>query len=126
MLIVEDQPYMRRTLRTFLQSAFPEKAIHEAANGDSALAACREHKPKVVLMDIELPDANGIDLTAQIRNMLPETAVIVVTMHTSNEYTQRALAAGAFAYVTKTSVDKDLVPAIKAALAHQLSTKDHQ
>ena len=126
MLIVEDLAYMRRTLRTFLQSAFPEKTIHEAANGNSALAVCREHKPKVVLMDIELPDANGIDLTAQIRSMLPETAVIVVTMHTSSEYAQRASAAGAFAYVSKGSVDKHLIPAIKAALAHQLSTKDHQ
>ena len=125
MLIVEDQPYMRRTLRTFLQSAFPEETIHESANGVSALAACRDHKPKLVLMDIELPDANGIDLTAQIRKMLPETAVIIVTMHTSTEYAQRASAAGAFACVTKDSVAEELIPAIKAALAHQLPTKDH-
>ena len=124
MLIVEDQAYMRRTLSKFLQSAFPAETIHEAVDGISALAVCRDRRPTVILMDIELPDANGIELTAQIRQLLPESAVIVVTMHTSVEYAQRALAAGAFAFVTKGSVNEDLVPAIKAALARHRPTTE--
>ena len=124
MLIVEDQAYMRRTLRNFLQSAFPDETIHEAADGSSALAVCRDARPSVILMDIELPDANGIELTAQIRQLLPETAVIVVTMHTSTEYARRALAAGAYAYVPKNSIDEALIPAVRAALARRPLTRD--
>ncbi|MES2859065.1 MAG: response regulator transcription factor [Pseudomonadota bacterium] len=119
MLIVEDQAYMRRTLRRFLQSAFPDHDIHGACDGASALAQCRDHRPAVVLMDIELPDANGIDLTAQIRRMLPATAVIIVSNYASAEYARRALAAGACSYVTKDTVDQDLIPAVRAALASQ-------
>ena len=116
MLIVEDQAYMRRTLRKFMQSAFPELEIREADNGSRAMAQCREHSPSIVLMDIELPDANGIELTADIKRMLPGTAVIVVSNYSSAEYVRRALAAGATAYVTKDAVERELIPAATAAL----------
>ncbi len=116
MLIVEDQDYMRRMLREFLQAAFPEKNILEAGNGRSALALCMEHRPPVVLMDIGLPDANGIELTAQIKSMLPDTAVIIVSNHTGSAYTERAKAAGAFAYVAKDTVHDELLPTVTAAL----------
>ncbi|HTL14287.1 MAG TPA: response regulator transcription factor [Thermomonas sp.] len=119
MLIVEDQPYMRRTLRKFLQAAFPERAIHEACSGSRALAQCRDHCPSVVLLDIELPDANGIELTPDIRALLPGAAIIIVSHYASAEYVRRALAAGATAYVTKDAVEDELVPAVRAALARQ-------
>jgi len=116
MLIVEDQDYMRRMLREFLQAAFPDKDIHEAGDGSSALALCFEHRPPVVLMDIGLPDANGIELTAQIKTMLPDTAVIIVSNHSGSAYTERAKAAGAFAYINKEAVHGELLPAVTAAL----------
>jgi DNA-binding NarL/FixJ family response regulator len=118
MLIVEDQDFMRRVLRRFLQSAFPDSRLLEADNGGSAMALCREHQPRVVLMDIDLPDANGIALTAQVKQMLPDTAVIMVSAHTENVYIERAQAAGAFAYVAKDALHQDLLPAIRAALEH--------
>jgi DNA-binding NarL/FixJ family response regulator len=118
MLIVEDQGFMRRVLRRFLQSAFPDSHLLEAENGRSALALCREHQPRVVLMDIELPDANGIELTAQVKQMLPDTVVIMVSTHSGSAYIERARAAGAFAYVAKDAVHQDLLPAIRAALEH--------
>jgi DNA-binding NarL/FixJ family response regulator len=116
MLIVEDQDYMRRMLREFLQAAFPNKKIHEAGDGRSALALCQERRPGVVLMDIELPDANGIELTAQVKALLPDAAVIIVSSHTGSAYIERARAAGACAYVAKDNVHKDLLPAISAAM----------
>jgi DNA-binding NarL/FixJ family response regulator len=119
MLIVEDQAYFRRTLRRFLQAAFPAAEIREARNGERALVQCREHRPGVVLMDIELPDANGIELTAEVRRLLPGAAVIIVSHHSSAEYVQRALAAGAVAYVTKDAVDRELIPSVQAALARR-------
>lgn len=119
MLIVEDQAYMRSILRRFLHLAFPERDIHEAGDGASALAHCSDHRPAVVLMDIELPDANGIELTAQIRRLLPGTAVIIVSGHTAAEHVRRALAAGACSYVTKDALAQELIPTIRAALARQ-------
>ncbi|MBX3662454.1 MAG: response regulator transcription factor [Burkholderiales bacterium] len=116
MLIVEDQDYMRQMLREFLQGAFPGKNILEACDGHSALALCSERRPRVVLMDIGLTDVNGIDLTEKIKAMLPDTAVIIVSSHTGSAYTERARAAGAFAYVNKDAVHAELLPAINAAL----------
>lgn len=116
MLIVEDQDYMRRMLREFLQTAFPDRNIHEAADGRSALALCSERRPRVVLMDIGLPDANGIELTARIKDMLPGTAVIMVSSLSGSPYVERAKAAGAAAFVAKENIHRDLLPAISAAL----------
>jgi DNA-binding NarL/FixJ family response regulator len=116
MLIVEDQDYMRQILREFLQAAFPEKKILEARDGRSALFICSEYRPEIVLMDIGLPDANGIELAAQIKAMLPDATVIIVSNQTGSAYTKRARAAGAFAYVNKDAVHAELLPAINAAL----------
>jgi DNA-binding NarL/FixJ family response regulator len=117
MLIVEDQDYMRQSLRAFLQSVFPDKNVRVAADGKSAMALCREHHPKLVLMDIVLSDANGIELTAKIKAMMPDTAVIIVSSHSGSAYSERAKAAGAFACIAKESVYEDLLPAVNAALA---------
>ena len=124
MLIVEDQEYMRHMLREFLQAAFPDKNILEAADGRSALALCGERRPGIVLMDIALPDTNGIELTTQIKTMLPDTAVIIVSSHTGSAYTERAKAAGAFAFVAKEAVHDELLPAITAALGLAQSGND--
>lgn len=126
MLIVEDQAYMRRTLRRFLQSAFPDKEVRSAGSGATALALCRDHCPSVVLMDVELPDANGIDLAAQILQLLPGAAVIIVSDHSSAEHVRRAVAAGAAAYVTKDAVEKELIASIKAVLARQQAAPHSQ
>ena len=116
MLIVEDQALMRSTLRGHLREAFPDLTIIEAANGARAIEMCAAHRPLLVLMDISLPDANGIDLTAQIREMLPDTRVIVVSAHEDPAYVTRAQAAGAIAYVIKDHLYRDLVPAVSKAL----------
>lgn len=116
MLIVEDQENMRSKLREFLQNAFPEKQIREASDGRSALSLCRQHKPSVVLMDISLPDLNGIELTARIKVMSPDTTVIVVSGHTDRIYIERALAAGASAFVEKHLVHEKLLAAVRNAL----------
>ena len=96
MLIVEDQDVMRRMLVEYVQSAYPDAAIMEAADGARALALCRSRRPRLVLMDVALPDANGIELTAQIREMLPETEVIIVSQHAVATYVERAHAGGRF------------------------------
>lgn len=116
MLIVEDQDVMRRMLAEFVRSAYADAAILEAADGARALEQCRSRSPQLVLMDIGLPDANGIELTAQIREMLPETEVLIVSQHAVAAYVDRAQAAGAFAYITKDRVYRELLPTIDRTL----------
>jgi len=117
MLIVEGQELMRRMLREYLQSAYPDAAILEASDGARALELCRTRFPQLVVMDVGLPDANGIDLTVQIKEMLPQTAVIVVSQHSADAYVEHAQAAGAFAYISKDKVYRELLPAVSRALS---------
>jgi DNA-binding NarL/FixJ family response regulator len=123
-LIVEDQDFMRESLRDYLQSAYPEACIMEAADAGQALEQCRNRSPRLVLMDIQLPDANGIDVAAQIKKMLPETVIIVVSQHAGAAYFERASAAGAFAYITKDKVYRELLPTVGRALGRAPSTEN--
>ena len=125
MLIVEDQAVMRRMLVEYVQSAYPDITVMEAADGARALQLCRSSRPRLVLMDVALPDANGIELTAQIRAMLPETEVVIVSQHAVEAYVERAHAAGAFAYITKDKVYRELLPAIDRALGRAPSGGGH-
>ncbi len=117
LLIVEDQDMMRKTLRRFLQPAFPQWTVLEAADGASALAACVAHRPQAVLMDISLPDVDGIALTVRVKAMLPEVRVIFVSYLSGETHVERALAAGGCAYVVKDQMFSDLIPTIVDAVA---------
>ena len=115
-LIVEDHSLLRRVIREFLQSAFPGCSFQEAADGATALAACHAGLPQLVLMDICLPDANGIELTARLITLYPGIRVIVVSHFSGEDYVQHALAAGARAYVCKDDIFTELVPAVAAVI----------
>src|SRR5215813_8202772 len=125
-LIVEDQAVMRALLRDFLHSNFPEPGITEAADGNRALQLVREHRPVVVLMDINLPDANGLELTARIKALHPETQVIIVSHLKGAVFVERALASGASGYVIKDKIYADLLPLIASALASQRTAGEPQ
>lgn len=115
-LIVDDRCYIRSLLREFLRPAFPGSRIVEAADGRRGMAFIRECRPQVVLMDISLPDANGIELTAQAKALHPDTRVIMVTQHREAPYMEHARAAGAFGYVVKDSIYTELLPLVARAL----------
>ena len=121
-LIVEDQALMRQTLRDFLQGAFPSCNFREAADGASALEACKAYRPNLVLMDKCLPDADGIDLTARLKVLYPGIQVIVISYRSGEVYVQRALAAGARAYILKDHIVIDLIPAMAAAMGASPAT----
>ena len=115
-LIVEDHAPTRHALRDFLDHAFPDCGFREAADGASALKACNAHQPQLVLMDIGLPDDNGIELTARLGTLYPGIRVIVVSQESAEVYVEHALAAGACAHVCKDNLATDLIPAVAAAL----------
>lgn len=115
-LIVDDHRTMRALVRQFLETALPDSVIAEAASGHGALEFLRAQLPRVVLMDIQLPDANGIDLTALIKALHPEVLVTIVTQYDERVYRERARSAGAYGYVVKEDIFTDLLPIVARAL----------
>ena len=115
-LVVDDNRHMRRLLLEMLQAAWPGASVLEAADGLDAIAQCRQAPPQVIVMDIGLPDHDGIDVTSIIRALFPEVAVVICSSHDGSAYRDAARSAGAVAYVVKAEVSTALVPAITAAL----------
>jgi two-component system response regulator EvgA len=115
-LIVEDHDAMRALLREFVNGVCPDCSILDAANGAQARMLVSQCRPAVVLMDIGLPDANGLALTGEIKALYPETKVIVVTQYGENHYREHAGRAGAFAFVAKDRISTELLPHVVRAL----------
>lgn len=96
--------------------ALAPHAVLEAADASSAMALCRRAAPELVLMDVGLPDASGIALTAAIKTLDPATTVVMVSSHANQVYRDAARAAGAVAYVLKDDVHATLIPVLHEAL----------
>ncbi len=113
-LIVDDHAVVRAGLRLLL-SADPEMQIAgEAGDGAEALRLARDLAPDVVLMDISMPDMNGIEATRRIKALCPGVAVLALTMHEDDQYFFEMLAAGASGYIPKRAAPTDLLSAIHA------------
>ena len=91
--------------------------VAEASNGREAVEQYRMHRPDITLMDLQMPEMNGIDVMIAIRDEFPEARIIVLTTYTGDVQVFRALKAGAQAYVTKNLVDKELLETIRAVHA---------
>ena len=120
-LIVEDQAPMRAALRDFLTLSFPAWQVLEAADGVTAMKVFTEHRPPLVLMDVCLPDTNGIELTRRIKAIAPETVVVVMSIQNSAHIVEQALAAGAAVFISKDRIFTELAPLIAKWI--QLSDK---
>jgi two-component system response regulator NreC len=113
-LLVDDHAVVRAGLRMLL-GADPELLIvGEAETGAEGVRQARDLAPDVVLMDISMPDMNGIDATRQIKELCPDVAVLALTMHEDDQYFFEMLAAGAAGYVPKRAAPDDLIAAIHA------------
>jgi two-component system, NarL family, response regulator NreC len=113
-LIVDDHALVRAGLRMLLSADPDMDIVGEAGDGSQALRMTRELNPDVVLMDISMPDMNGIEATRRIKAMYPGVAVLALTMHEDDQYFFEMLAAGASGYVPKRAAPNDLVSAIYA------------
>jgi two-component system, NarL family, response regulator NreC len=98
-----------------LQQGDQFEVVGEASNGREAVALADSENPDVVIMDILMPELNGIDATAQITKRNPKTGVVIFSMHADDSYLSRALAAGAKGYLLKNGEDLDVTRAVEAA-----------
>jgi DNA-binding NarL/FixJ family response regulator len=113
-LIAEDHKMMREGLRSLLEEKLGYVSVEEADSGYEAVRKAREFEPDIVIMDIGLPDLNGIEATRQIKTQQPQIEVVVLSMHASRNYVLQALQAGSSAYLLKDSAFDDLAAALAA------------
>jgi len=114
-LIVDDQPRTRQSLRTLLTTWPRVGEVQEAANGRQAIGLVEQLEPDVVLMDIRMPEMDGLEATQLIKTRWPQVKIIMLSMYT--EYVESALAAGADAFVSKGEPPKHLLSIVATIAA---------
>ena len=113
-VLADDHTVMRNGLRLLLERQPNLQVVGEAADGRQAVALTEAEHPDVVIMDIAMPNLNGIEAARQIVNHSPKTAIAILSMHSDESYVIRALKAGARAYLLKDSAEADLLAAVRA------------
>lgn len=111
-LLADDHGVVRKGLRFLLESEPGLEVVGEAVDGRQAVDMAAELKPDVIVMDIAMPRLNGIEATRQIVRDRPEIAIVMLSMHSDEEYLVRTLSAGAKGYLLKDSAEGDLVRAV--------------
>lgn len=112
LLIVDDHKIMREGLRTILEQENEFTTIGEAANGREALNIIKEKVPDIVIMDINMPEMNGMETTRRIKANFPKTKVIALSMHSDRFYVAEMLKAGVSGYLLKDCSTKDIIDAV--------------
>jgi DNA-binding NarL/FixJ family response regulator len=110
---VDDHPLLHEGIATIIKNQHDMQLVAEAADGKQAIQTFRQQKPDVTLMDLRLPDMSGIEAMIAIRSEFPEARIIMLTTFAGDVEIQRALEAGARAYVLKSMPPKDIVDAIR-------------
>jgi DNA-binding NarL/FixJ family response regulator len=118
-LVVDDHAVVRRGVRSLLESHEGWKVCGEATTGRDAVDQSRRLRPDVVVMDLSLPELNGLDATRQILKDVPDTEVLVLTMHHSEELARDVLQAGARGFVLKSDADENLIAAVDSLRQHK-------
>lgn len=116
-LCVDDHPVVRQGIATLIGSQSDMAVVAEAASGREAVHQFRTLKPDVTLMDIQMPEMNGLDAITAIRGEFPEARIIVLTTYQGDVQALRALKAGARAYLLKNTLHKELLETIRAVYA---------
>jgi len=112
-LLVDDHSLVRRGFRRILEDEADIRVVGEASDGEEAVKLARSLKPQVIVMDCALPRINGLQATRKILQLLPETLVLMLSMHTEETWVRQAIDAGARGYVLKNAMDLELSSAIR-------------
>lgn len=116
-LVVDDHALLREGVASMVSRESDIALVGEAADGAAAIEAAREHKPDIVLLDLQMPVMDGITAMEGIQQVSPQSRIIVLTTYSGDVQAVRALKAGALGYLLKTSIRKELVDAIRAVHA---------
>ncbi|MEW6717001.1 MAG: response regulator transcription factor [Chloroflexota bacterium] len=117
LMLVDDHDVVRTGLRTLLQEYADLQVVAEAGNGNEALKLYSDTHPDVVVMDITMPDMDGLEATEELRTLYPESKILALTVHEDKQYFFEMLGKGASGYVSKRVAADELVSAIKAVAA---------
>jgi DNA-binding NarL/FixJ family response regulator len=118
-LVVDDHEVVRQGVKALLGTHPSCSVVAEASTGREAVEKVKESRPDLVIMDITMPDMNGLEATRKILKFAPGVEVLILTMHESDELVHQMLLAGARGYVTKSDAGKDLLAAVKALSEHK-------
>jgi DNA-binding NarL/FixJ family response regulator len=113
-LLADDHALVRQGFRLILASQPDLEIVGEAGNGREAVEMAEALKPDIVVMDVAMPELNGIEATRRLAESCPKTRVLALSMHKDSVYVREILRAGARGYLLKDSIDKDLVSAVRA------------
>lgn len=119
-LLADDHTLVRAGIRALLRDIEGVTIVAEADNGRDAVALARQKTPDLAIMDISMKELNGIEATAQIRLQSPQTRVLMLSMHTTEDFVRRALKAGASGYIVKDSAPLELKMAIEAIMRDEV------
>lgn len=115
-VIVDDQDFVRDGIKVMLSAERSLRIVGEAADGQEALELCGRVRPNLVLMDVRMPQMDGLLATRKIKQRFPEVSVLILTMHENQDYLLEAIKAGAAGYVLKDAPRHELVTAIRKVL----------
>lgn len=113
-LLAEDHNVVREGLRLLLSAQPDLQVVYEATTGREAVVGAREHCPDVAILDISMPDLDGLEAAARIRVDCPQTYVLILSMHDNDAYFYRALEVGVAGYILKKAASEELVAAVRA------------
>jgi DNA-binding NarL/FixJ family response regulator len=119
-LLVDDHALVRRGFRRILEDARDISVVGEASDGAEAVRLAEQLRPQLIVMDCALPGMSGLDATRRILRKLPETAILMLSMHSEDTLVRQALDAGARGYILKSVVDMELVTAIRRVVAGEI------
>jgi DNA-binding NarL/FixJ family response regulator len=111
-LVVDDHDQVRCLLKEWLETVFPDFGVVEARSGEEAVVVAQAKLPKLVIMDIALPEMDGIRAAQLIKESVPSAKVVILTMHEEEQYQKDAFASGVSAYVPKRLMQMDLLPTL--------------
>jgi DNA-binding NarL/FixJ family response regulator len=116
LLIVDDHDLIRESTQLMLEGEPDLEVVGEAANGHHALELCRQLRPDLVLMDVRMPEMDGLTATREIKKEMPTISVLLVSAYESEDYRREAASAGATDYILKDAERYQLLEAVHAAL----------
>lgn len=114
LLIADDHPIFRKGLKDILQNSFPKATIHECHNGAEAMDCILKNNPQIAILDINMPEINGLDVCKQVIKKKPDSKIIILTMYSEKEMIKNAMLSGASGYILKDNAVDEIIECIQS------------